>query len=405
MYQGEFGTATLALEMVFLAVLFAVVVNTRWSWPKKKNRKPPAHLNTPTPPQKETEPNSMKAGRALDEMDHQEGAANAEGTTTPKASGGAGIGKKSLWRLVGGCLLLAWASNSLLNPSPGFMSRDPDYKISYLVIGLLLAGIGAWLVFSYSAKRPKRALLILSVGWLLVVAAAVYTVQKSAETNKQLANSMRAFANDAQHYMEEGGVGTPPTFKPTGNATVDLFGRFMNDFYQEVGSVSAGMNRELNALDEKDVFDTSVLINKASLETEVRKRIQGQRIIEKYRKDLPLAFDAFRQRIASYNIPDEQKQNAMAAFENLRPDFSHRSEKIFNLLGNKEKTEFGLLYFMANSFNEYELKNGKLSFHSGMTRQRYVELVKTIDDTAKDIATARKEWLGDLHTNLQKLNQ
>jgi len=30
----------LALEMVFLAVLFAVVVNIRWSRPRKKNRKP-----------------------------------------------------------------------------------------------------------------------------------------------------------------------------------------------------------------------------------------------------------------------------------------------------------------------------------------------------------------------------
>jgi hypothetical protein len=163
--------------MVFLAVLFALVVNIRWSRPKKKNRKPPSHLNSPTPPQKETEPDSMKAvGRALDEMGHQEGVANAEGKTTPKASPTTGTRKKSLWRLIGGCLLLAGASNSLGNPPPGFASQDPVSKISYLVIGLLLAGIGAWLVVSYSVKRPRRALLILSVVWLLVVAAMVYTV-------------------------------------------------------------------------------------------------------------------------------------------------------------------------------------------------------------------------------------
>lgn len=76
----------LALEMVFLAVLFAIVVNIRWSRFWKKNRKPPYDLNSfaaapphssppsaPPQPQKEIGPDSMKAvARALDETGHQQ---------------------------------------------------------------------------------------------------------------------------------------------------------------------------------------------------------------------------------------------------------------------------------------------------------------------------------------------
>jgi hypothetical protein len=409
----------LALEMVFLAVLFAVVVNIHWARPKKKNRKPPSDSNSfaaaaprssppsaPPPPRKETGPDSMKAvAKALDETDHQQGAANAEGKTTPGASTTTGTGKKSLWRLIGGCLLLAGASNSLRNLPPTFRSHDLDYKISYFVFGLLLAGIGAWLVVSYLSKRPRRALLILSVGWLLVVAAMVYTVQKSSESNKQFGNAMRGFANDWQRYVNVGGTGDFPTIKPTGNADTDLFGRCMNDFLREVGSFFDGMYKELDALGEKNVFETSVLTNNETLETEARKRIDGQRIIAAYRSNLPRSFDAWRQKLASYNLPNEQKKYAMNAFENVRPKFSHQYETLFNLLGNKEKAQFDFLSFMAGAFNEYKLNDGKISFNNATVRQRYHELTNDIEDTAKETAAFRKESLDNANVDLQKLSQ
>jgi len=141
------------------------------------------------------------------------------------------------------------------------------------------------------------------------------------------------------------------------------------------------------------------------LETEARKRIESQRIIEKYRNDLPRAFDAFRQKLASYNIPDEQKKNAVTGFEDARLNFSHRSETTFNLLGKKEKTELDFLYFMASAYNEYELQDGKLFFRSPTAGQRYRELAKSVENTAKGVEAVRKEWLNNVNTNIQKLSQ
>jgi hypothetical protein len=233
----------------------------------------------------------------------------------------------------------------------------------------------------------------------------VYTVQKSAESNKQFGNALQAFTSDAQHYVEEGGTGPAPTIKPIGDATIDLGGRVLNDIFQEVASVIARMNKELNDLNEKNVFETSVLINKASLEGEARKRIESQQIIAKYQNDLPRVLDAFPQKLASYNMPDGLKKNAVADFENARLNITPRYETMFNLLGKKEKTELDFLYFMTGAFHEYDLKDGRISFRGAMTGQRYRELTKSITDTAEEIAAFRKEWLDDVNANIKKLSQ
>jgi hypothetical protein len=148
------------------------------------------------------------------------------------------------------------------------------------------------------------------------------------------------------------------------------------------------------------------LSTKTGLEAEARKRIESQRIIEKYRNGLlPHAIDAFRQKAATYNIPDKQKQDIMRGFEAARPTFSHQSETMCNLLEKKERTELDFLNFMASAYNEYELKDGKIFFHSATVRQRYPELAKSVEDTAKDIAAFRKEQLEKANSNIQKLSQ
>jgi hypothetical protein len=400
----------LILQTAFACVLAAIIVNIRWRRTQKVEKPPvmrPDKLIAPppTPLQKETEPNSMKAvAEALDETDHQQAPVNPQ-ATTPKASATTGTGQKSIWRLIVGFVLMGGAVNSSHKLPAGFASQDPVSKISYFATYFLLTAIGVWLMISYRSKRPIRALLIVSVGWLIAVGGLAYTFQKSAESNKQLGNAMRAFANDWQGYVRAGGSGALPTVKPTGDATTDLLGHCMNNFSQEVGSFFDGMYKELDALGEKDVFETSVLTNKANLETEARKRIEGQRIIATYRSNLPRTIDAWRQKLASYNLPGEQKSGLVNGFENGRPKFSHQYETLFNLLGNKEKAQFDFLSFMAGAFNEYKLNDGKIFFNNATVRQRYRELTKEIEDTIKETAAFRKESLENASVNLQKLSQ
>src|SRR5438128_2405487 len=191
-------------------------------------------LPPPTPPQGVIEPNSMKAvGRALDEANRQQPPAKSQDATTPKASATTGTRKKFTWRSIVGVLLLGGASNSMRDFHPP-AQHDPGYAIGHLIGVLLFIGAGLGLLVSDWVKRPKRALLILGVVWLLVVAAMTYTIQKSAESNKQFGNAMRAFANDVQGYVKTGGTGDFPAIKPTGNAEADLVLRYMNDLFQDV---------------------------------------------------------------------------------------------------------------------------------------------------------------------------
>jgi uncharacterized protein YoxC len=367
-------------------------------------------LPPPTPPQEDTEPHPMKAvGRALDETYHQQPPASPQDKPPKQASATTGTRTKSIWRLVGGMVLLLGAFNNLSHNLPNDPSRhDLTYVITFLVVNLLLAATGVWLVVSFLRSGRKRSdawialpLLIVSACFLLLSVGVVYNLQKSKESNKQFGNSLRAFTNDVQRYSEEGHTGNFPTVKSTGNADVDLVARVINDLFQEIASI----NKELDGLEEKGVFETSVLSNKTSLETEAHKRIEGQQIIEKYQNDLPHAFDTVRQKLASYNIPDDQKKNAMAALGDVRPNFSRQSEQMFNLLEKNEKAELDFLYFMEGAFNEYELKDGKIFFHSAVARQRYHELAKSVDDTAKGVAAFRKEQLEKANSNIQKLSQ
>jgi hypothetical protein len=213
-------------------------------------------LPPPTPPQRGTEPNSIKAvGRALDETHRQQPPAHPpipdiQNKPPKQASATTGTRTKSVWRLVGGMLLLLGAFNNFSRTLPNAPGRhDLTYVITFVVLNLLLAATGAWLVFSFLRSGRNRLtlgqvlpLLIVSVCFLLFSVGVVYNLQKSKESNKQFGNALREFANDTQHYVKEGGTGNAPTFKPTGDATNDLIGRFLS----EIASVSAGMNKELN---------------------------------------------------------------------------------------------------------------------------------------------------------------
>jgi curved DNA-binding protein CbpA len=214
------------------------------------------------------------------------------------------------------------------------------------------------------SKRVKRTLLILSVGLLLLIGGAAYYFQKSN----------------------------------------DVVGRGMDDLVQEFTAANNGMMGQLRALDEREVLAPDVLSNKTILEAEARKRIEAQRIIEKFRNDLPYALDAVRQKAASYNISDEQKQALMSGFEKARPHLSLQIETICNLWEKRERSELDFLHFMASAYNKYELKDGKVFFRSATSGQRYSEFVKSFENSDKEIDAARKEWL-NIKTNIRKLSQ
>ncbi len=60
---------------------------------------------------------------------------------------------------------------------------------------------------------------------------------------------------------------------------------------------------------------------------------------------------------------------------------------------------------MTGDFNGYELKDGKIFFNNATARQRYRELTKHIEDTAKETVAFRKESLDNANASMQKLSR
>ena len=58
--------------------------------------------------------------------------------------------RTSVWRLIGGALILAGVSYSLRNVPSAY---GPFYVVAYLVSALIFAAIGVWLLTSYSRRK------------------------------------------------------------------------------------------------------------------------------------------------------------------------------------------------------------------------------------------------------------
>jgi hypothetical protein len=112
----------------------------------------------PTSPEEGTEANSMKAvGRALDETYQQQGTAHPpipdiQNKPPKQASAKTGTRTKSVWRPIGGLLMLFFAAH-LMRQRPT-LHQPREVAIWYLILTLLIFGVGVWLVFSVF-RKPK----------------------------------------------------------------------------------------------------------------------------------------------------------------------------------------------------------------------------------------------------------
>src|SRR5262249_7410017 len=285
------------------------------------------------------EDNSTKTvAHALDRMDQQRPTSPPiQSKPTPAKSP---TRTKIPWSLIIGGLLM-WAG---MHPNT---NQPPSNNPMDLPVRLGITAAGLWMWVNYWITRQKWSKWISLAVAMLLASGPIYLgyrLESNFERNKRFAGVLRGLTDEAEKSVKNG---TALNFNPPpGDKPLDLESRLVTDVFQEMGSVIARMNEELEGVGEKPVFDPSVLSSKTLLKEEINKRIASYHIIEKWQPQLPtLILDAMKKKVDSYNDPHKEDiiRGMEQAIRNQGPNF----DPMCNLLEKKETTEQAFLSFMA----------------------------------------------------------
>ncbi|MGA9452763.1 MAG: hypothetical protein WBW41_15630 [Verrucomicrobiia bacterium] len=278
---------------------------------------------------------------------------------------------------------------------------EATYQMTKSLMGILIAP--ALLAFCMKGKFEK--LLAFSVVFALLTAVAAYyffdarqkAQEKAAESNRLETDNI----NSLLEFIKQGATGDLPQFKPTGDADTDAFDRATRDFYGQYLQELQKSRQDIAALQEIDVFDALLLTNKAALETEIQKRIAGQRIIEQFATNAVQMLDDFRHRLRLLIVSDEFLQGSLRGFDKTAP----QSKEMFASWVNSQKADEDFLRFLHNNFEDYELKDGKIFFVSQTNVQKYAELSQRVLDAQTKIDEFQKRAMDLLEGSKSKLPQ
>jgi hypothetical protein len=273
-----------------------------------------------------------------------------------------------------------------------------------LPVRLSFTAAGLWMWVNYWVTRQKWSKWI-SLAFAMLLASGViylgYRIQSNVEQNKRFGNVLRGIADEAEESIKNG---TLPKFNPPGDKTLDVESRVLTDMAQAVISVQGRMNEELNGVDEKPVFDHSVLSNKTSLKAEIQKRIKSYHIIQKWQPELPrLVLGAMKTKVDSYNDP--HKEEIIRGMEQAMIKYRTVVETLCNLLEKKEAAEQAFLSFMAST--DYQIKDGQIIFRNETAKQseQYNALGQRVEDSYKEIEAARQQSLTDMKKRAETFGQ
>jgi len=280
--------------------------------------------------------------------------------------------------------------------------------ITYTVITRALANDGLWFCLTGAAagaliglvpffiakkynqtKLGKIALLSCTIAGIVLglflgfLNARHSTRQKADQQLTASARQLVSDLNSLQDFVKDGAVGNVPELKPTGDADFDAVLQTLRDFYKEYFRRGHKMNHDLEALQEIYVFDDLLLTNKPSLESEIQKRIAGQRVIAEFATNaLPMVVN-FKAKCALLNISEGSKTNILNEIDKIAP--------LVASVVRLQKAQQDFLQFLDDNFDGYEVKGGKPLFGSQTNAQKYAEFSKNIGDAATDMVKRGEE--------------
>ena len=300
------------------------------------------------------------------------------------------------------CLVwfIGFASVHWSQSTPAAQGEVIEKMTGGLITILFAAGLVA-----VAAKGKAEKLFAFSVVLAVTTAIAAYyfldarhkAQEKAAESNRLETDNI----NSLLEFIKQGATGDLPQFKPTGDADTDAFLRATRDFYSQYLQELEKARQDVAALQEIDVFNALLLTNKAALETEIQKRIAGQRIIEQFATNAIQILDDFRHRCTLLIVSDEFLQGTLRGFDKAAP----QNKEMFAAWVNTQKADKDFLRFLHDNFECYELNDGKILFVNQTNEQRYAELAQKVQDAQTKVDQFQKRAMDLLEDSKSKLPQ
>lgn len=254
---------------------------------------------------------------------------------------------------------------------------------------LFLAGFIAAVFWSGSAKRKRYGFLTFCTACAILSFVAAHYFRVGAEKGRQHRQDLNSrvgadFNNFFQQVTNEGSV---KPLAPTGDADTDQALRALQpiiEFVNDFKGALVRMEAEITEVNPFDVSSITLVTNKSAIESEIRKRIDTEAIIQRYQKDFPRMIDSARQKYGSLNISDDVKKAALRQFEDTLKVQLPTVDEMFSLRLRRQKADSDLLQFLLTEFNGYHATEEAIAFDLPTKQKEYLGLLQNIEIVMKD---------------------
>ena len=272
---------------------------------------------------------------------------------------------------------------------------------------ILGAAALAWTVHSSFGKRKGYMFLVFAITWALVMAWCAIKFREgfneSRAKSKAEHNQVTTLASNFLEYAQNEKGGSLDKVKASLNDNKDSVLIPVTEFSNNLIEAVEKRDRGIAGLQERDIYDLSLLTNKTAMEAEMQKRLQGQEFVNLFKTNVDEIIENTRRRYDQINAPEKDKMKSLHGFEQSITAKAPERENSYRLLIAQQKGEYDYLQFLVDSFKDYQIKDGKIYFSTDEALAGYNNHLKSIDDTEKEIADLRKAMLGSTKRTAEQL--
>jgi hypothetical protein len=305
-----------------------------------------------------------------------------------------------------GAIIIIWAFRDV-----DFNRGDSDKVTSLLAAMIVKPILGAaalaWAVHGFFGKRKGYMFLVFAITWTIVMAWCCISFRTSYNSSRAESqaedNQVSTLASNFLDYAQNKNGGSLDKIKSSITTDNNSVLSPVMEYAKDLAAAVEKENQMIDDLKEKDIYDLTLLTNKFEMESEIGKRQEAQAIIETFKTNLNELTENTRLKYDQIVAPAKDKASALHGFEQSIEKQEPMRESSYRLLIAQQKSESDYLQFMVDSFNDYQIKDGKILFSTDEALAGYNSHLKTIEDTAKEMADLRNGMLDSTKKTAEQL--